>query len=170
MRAETLRKLAALDHAIDAMECRHNCRRDEFGMLPRDHREISECIESEERRRERLALRYLWKGDEQPDHCKHRNFGIDEYLEPWLPKGREWLAPIARLWRRLRVTSAIARGRWGIEWRTDQTGPERLRSWNAVDVCFFENSRDGYGYSVLVLRYHPAQDRVSVSSDGESFM
>lgn len=168
--ADTAARLKAVDDRIAAMERRHDCARDDLGMLPRHHREIAESIEEEEQRRRRVALAYLWMGDEQADHSKHRRYGVDDFLEPYPLPRPAWLVPAVVLFRRLRVSWAIVRGRWGIEWRQDDTGPEQLRSWNAEDVCFFENSHWGGGYSVLVLRYHTAQDRVDVSSDGESFM
>lgn len=163
-------KLHRLGLAIGEMEDRHDCRLDDCGLLPSDHREIAALNEQEEQRRRRMALRYLWSGDQQPDHCKHRDYGVDEYLELYHLAQNRWAFSAVRLVRRVRVSIAILRGRWGINWRNDKQCPDGWQSWNAEDVCFFENQRDSYGYSVLVLRYHPLQDRVNIESDGESFM
>lgn len=109
-----------------------------------------------ERRRELLgALVMLW-GPVIRNRPRDARTGWTVYDGHKRARGEEWT-----IWRAVVATAAILLGRhhnedvhgWGDSW----------------DMGHWDSRSDGYGWSAMICNLHP-RCRVSVFSDGESFM
>lgn len=126
-------------------------------------RELVDSLKDFERDQFRKALVALWRAP------KNRGQGLvcgqDDGLED---------APFLRATAlRLLCTLAMLTGRRGVRERRRirlRSWNERWAGWNSINLVFWDNHRDGYGWSAQILEFHPWQLRYSLMSDGESFM
>lgn len=167
-------RLAANAAALDALQRRIDSRyprakRDQWGMLPSDHEEITASIREEDRRQRRAALAALW-GPPVLDYVRYDGVSIfkrsrDEEWTFWraiqatvgLVLGRYWNDEAAARWER---RSTLAHALFG------RPNPYRFRL-PGLTLVYWDNRRVYGGYSVEVLQLYPGC-RIEHFNDGET--
>jgi len=87
--------------------------------------------------------------------------------------GLEDAPPVRAVTLRLLCTLAMLTRRSGIRRHRKirlRAWNERWAGWNSVNLVFWDNHSDGYGWSAQILEFHPWQLRYSLISDGECTM
>lgn len=125
--------------------------------------EIVQSIVDEERRQWRKALVALWRAP--PNRGQGLKMGHDD--------GFEDVGRTRRFGLRLLCTATMLLGRSPVRHNRIRSFGRWNSRWsglNAVNLVFWDNQSDGYGWSAQILEFHPWQFRYSLISDGDCTM
>lgn len=126
-------------------------------------RELVDSLHDYERGQFRKAIVALWRAP------KNRGKGLVCGQDDGLDDAR----PLDALALRLLCTLAMITGRRGVRRYRHirlRSWNERWAGWNSINLVFWDNHSDSYGWSAQILEFHPWQLRYSLISDGECTM